>query len=60
MVKPTIITYPDGDTLAHKVAEWLLAEAEAKLDRFSVALSGICSGATSVSLRMTTRTAISA
>jgi len=39
-VKPTIITYPDGETLARKVAEWLLGEAEAKPDRFSVALSG--------------------
>jgi 6-phosphogluconolactonase len=40
MVKPAVITYPDSETLARKVAEWLTEQALSAKERFSVALSG--------------------
>jgi 6-phosphogluconolactonase len=40
MAEPHIRKSADGDSLAHDVAEWLIAKATAKPDRFSIALSG--------------------
>jgi 6-phosphogluconolactonase len=40
MADPHIHKSADGEALAHDVATWLMAKADAKIGRFSIALSG--------------------